>query len=332
MRRVLLLVVIAACGTTDEDAAPTYGDGLGTPENPIPQTGVPYAVHTQTSAPSAATQSDVTRIAGGLRAFAQTPGHSLLTLAKVASPEELAVLDAMSSSLRSRLEGWIDTEIDKVPVDGMRGRAIAGDMADFVDASLAHYSIESTLTFSPTKTTHTVGALSFRLAGLDVVVPVGGLAGDDTQQRVQITVGTGGTVTFGDQEFGVDFGQHAWHGINLGLTALTGVGVDKALSNAVNCTALAKAVSLKSYNGVTVGHQNELTALCEHSVGALVHQLDLDFAGVDVMSIHLPSGTAHLVDENGDGLANRTDAGAWTVDPTAAGVSSAMFTALAPGR
>ena len=329
MRRCLLLLVIAACGTTD-DEIPTYGEGLGTPENPIPQDG-PYSVHTQTSAPSATTQANVTRIAGAMRQFAQTPAHSMLTVAKQAAPEEMTTIDAMPSALRSRLEGWIDTEIDKVVVDGMRGRAVASEMADFVEATVAHFSLESTLSFSPTKTTHTLGALSFRLSGLDIVVPVGGLAGDDGQQRVALTVGEGGALTFGDQEFGVEFGAHAWHGINLASTTLHGASVAPALSSAVNCKALAKAVSLKCYNSACVGHLDELSAICERSVAALVTQLETEVASVDIASIRFSAGTAHLVDENGDGLANRVEAGAWTVDPRA-GVSSAMFTAITAGR
>ncbi|HUS31428.1 MAG TPA: hypothetical protein VMZ53_23135, partial [Kofleriaceae bacterium] len=259
MRRLLLLVVIAACGTT-EDEVPTYGEGLGTPDSPIPQDGAPYTVHTQTAAPSTTTQAEVTRIAGALRQFSQTPARSMLTLAKQASPEELATLDAMSSTLRSRLEGWIDTEIDKVVVDGVRGRAVASEMADFVDSTLAHFSFESTLSFTPTKTTHTLGAVSFRLSGLDVVVPVGGLAGDDAQQRVSATVGEGGSLAFGDHTFGIDFGAHAWHGINLASSTLHGVGMAPALSNAVNCKALAQAVSAKCYNGACVGHSAEITS------------------------------------------------------------------------
>lgn len=329
--RCMLLVVVAVAGCAAEDELPpTYGEGLGTPESPIPQDGVPYAVHTQTTSPSSETQAQVTRIAGSLRQFSQTPGKSLLTLGQQVAPEELATLNSLSSSLRSRLEGWIDTEIDKVVVDGMRGRAVAAELADFVDSTLAHFSLESTLSMTPTRTTHTLGAISFRLSGLDVVVPVGGLEGDDAQQRVALTVSEGGAVAFGDHTFGVDFGAHAWHGINLASTTLHGTGVAGALSASVNCKALAQAVSLKCYNGACVGHANELSALCEGGVKQLAHALELDISAVDLAEIHFTGGTAHLVDENGDGLANRIEAGAWT--PDGLGVGGAMFTATAPGR
>ena len=328
MRRILLALVLAACGTTEEEV-PTYGEGLGTAENPIPQ-DLPYAVHTQMSAPSTATQAEVTRITASLRQFSLTPGKTMLTLGKQASPEAVASLDEMSSTLRSRLEGWIDTEIDKVVVDGMRGRAVAAELADFANAALAHYSLESKLAFSPTKTKHTLSAVSFRLAGLDVVIPVGGLEGDDTQQLVPVTVGESGSLTFGDHTFGIDFGPHAWHGINLALTTQLGVGVDSALANAVNCRALALAVSQKCYSGVCVGRASELTSMCEQSVAWMMNDLENDVLN-SITSIRFTSGTARLIDENGDGLANRIDAGNWTPDP-GVGVGAATFTAIAPGR
>jgi hypothetical protein len=164
-----------------------------------------------------------------------------------------------------------------------------------------------------------------------VVVPVGGLAADDTQQRVQVTISEGGAVTFGDHTFGVDFGAHAWHGINLAVTSLHGTGIAPALSAAVNCRALAQAVSLKCYNGACVGHADELTSLCEQSLSSMVHTLETNVAGVDIVEVQLTSGKARLVDENGDGLANRIDMGTWTVDPSA-GVGSATFTAATAGR
>jgi hypothetical protein len=330
MRRVLLLVVLAACGTTDE-TEPTYGEGLGTPENPIPQDGVPYTVHTQTSSPSAEIQAEATSITASLRQFSQAPAHTMLGLATQAAPEELATLNTLSSTLRTRLEGWIDAALDTVPVDGMRARQVASEMADMADATITRFSLDSTLSFSPTKTTHTLTALSFRLSGFDVVVPVGGLTGDGAAQHVALTVGEGGALTFGDQTFTVDLGAHAWHGINLGITTLLGTGVDTALSSAANCRAVGEAVALKCVSGVCVGHAAEVTSLCEHSIASMVDVFGTDVASVGVSAVRFTSGTAHLVDENRDGLANRIDSGTWTPDP-GLGLGGATFTAIAPGR
>lgn len=330
MRHLLLLLVVAACGAEDP-TVPTYGEGLGTPDNPIPQDSVPYAAHTQTAAPSSALTAKATALSAPLRQFAQTPGHSLLTLAAQAAPEELATLDALSSTLRSRLDGWIDTEIDKVAVDGMRARAVAGELADFAEASVTHWALESTLSFTPTKTTHTLNALNFRLAGLDIVVPVGGLGGDAAVQKVSLTVGEGGALTFGEHTFKVEFGAHAWHGINLAMEQQTGAGVDAALSASANCKALGQAVSLHCYSGACVGHASELSSLCERSLAALTQQVGASVSAVDISAIRLTGGTAHLIDDNGDGLANRIDTGVWTPD-AALGIGGATFTAQAEGR
>lgn len=330
MRRLLLLLVVAACGTEDP-TVPTYGEGLGTPDNPIPQDSVPYTAHTLTSAPSSALAAKATALSAPLRQFALTPGHSLLTIAAQASPEELATLDALSSSLRSRLDGWIDTEIDKVAVDGMRARAVAGELADFTEATVTHWSLESTLSFTPTKTTHTLNALSFRLAGLDIVVPVGGLGGDAAVQKVALTVGEGGALTFGEHTFKVELGAHAWHGINLAMEQQAGAGVDAALTAAASCKALGQAVSLHCYSGVCVGHAAEISTLCERSLATLTQQVGASVTAVDISAIHLMGGSAHLLDENGDGLGNRIDTGVWTPDAVL-GIGGATFTAQAEGR
>ncbi|HUS29089.1 MAG TPA: hypothetical protein VMZ53_11280, partial [Kofleriaceae bacterium] len=160
---------------------------------------------------------------------------------------------------------------------------------------------------------------------------VGGLAGDDAQQRVSATVGEGGSLAFGDHTFGIDFGAHAWHGINLASSTLHGVGMAPALSNAVNCKALAQAVSAKCYNGACVGHSAEITSLCENSLKSLVHALELEISGIEIAEVHFTSGAARLVDENGDGLANRIEMGTWTPD-SALGVGTATFTAITAGR
>src|SRR5258707_10425183 len=101
MRRLLLLVLVAAAGcAADDQADPTYGVGLGTPENPIPKDGLPYAAHTMTAAPSSALTAKAAKLSTSMRQFSQTPGHAMLSIAVSASPEELATLDALSSSLR----------------------------------------------------------------------------------------------------------------------------------------------------------------------------------------------------------------------------------------
>ena len=206
----------------------------------------------------------------------------------------------------------------------------ATDVAGFAETALTRFGFDSTLSFTPTTTSHTLAAITFRLGGFDVVVPVGGMTADKIDQHVAVTVGDAGAVTFGNESFGVAFGAHAWHGINLAATAELGTDASSALASAVNCRVVAQAVALKCYNGACVGHAAELSSLCEQSLAAVSGALATQINSFDIASIHLPSGTAKLIDDNGDGLANRIENGAWSLD--AALGNHASFTASAPGR
>src|SRR3954466_1603859 len=110
MRRALLLIgfSLAAGCATDEQDPPVYGDGLGTPGNPIPQDSVPYTVRTQIEPTGTTLPAQVASITAALRQFAQAPTHELLAVATQAAPSELAALNALPSAVRSRLEGWMD--------------------------------------------------------------------------------------------------------------------------------------------------------------------------------------------------------------------------------
>ena len=71
--------------------------------------------------------------------------------------------------------------------------------------------------------------------------------------------------------------------------------------------------------------------MCERSLASLTESVGAGVTAVDITALHIMGGTAHLVDENGDGLANRIDTGVWTPD-TALGIGSATFTAQTEGR
>src|SRR4051812_24200721 len=246
MRRALLLIgfsLAAGCATEEQDP-PVYGDGLGTPDNPIPQDSVPYTVHTQVEPTGTALPAEVASITAALRQFATAPTHELLTAAAQAAPSELAAINTLPSAVRSRLEAWMDAEIDKVAVDGMHARQIATDVAGFAETALTRFGFDSTLSFTPSSTSHTLAAITFRLGGFDVVVPVGGMTADKIDQHVAVTIGDGGGMTFGNEQFGVAFGAHAWHGVNLAATSELGTGASAALGTAVNCRVVAEAVAL----------------------------------------------------------------------------------------
>src|SRR6185503_9572922 len=92
-------------------------------------------------------------------------------------------------------------------------RQFATDVAAFTETVLTTFGIDRTVTFAPPRTTHTIKGLVFRLAGFEVVVPLGGLNGDSIGQEPDATVGAGGALTLGAHEFRIAFADHAWQGI-----------------------------------------------------------------------------------------------------------------------
>ncbi|CAN5622233.1 hypothetical protein BH11MYX1_BH11MYX1_52800 [soil metagenome] len=322
------LAVVTGCGT---DPVPSFGAGLGTPEDPIPQAGTMYAVRSLI-APSAgvALPAEVTDVSASMRAFSSAPARTMLSIASTNSVAEYAQLtSALSATLSSKLEGYLDAEIAKATVGGKTVKAFASDIAGYAETALTQFGLDSTLSFSPEKTKHSLDALTFRLAGFEIVVPLGGLTQDALEQQPVVTVAAAGAITFGDHKFGLAFGSHAWQGINLASSSVYASDVRTALTTGLDCHAVAVAVAAKcSSTSSCVGHQALLEAICDQSLDILVTDLDTAVVGFDFSQLHITSGSAKLVDDDLDGYANRIETGVWT-PVVAVGTASATFTAMA---
>lgn len=325
-RAVVALLVVHLAGCATEAELPGYGEGLGTPENPVPRDDLSYAVSSQVGSSEAPIPTAVLAVGARLRAFAAAPADTLLAVAGSASMPELAQLYAeLPSTLSTRLRGWIDVELDKLRVGTVTLRKYATDVSSFAESTLTHYSIDSTLKFSPTATSHSLRALRFRIIGLDVVVPIGGLKADVIAQKPTVSVAEAGAVTFGEQTFGLAFGSHAWHAINLASTQQYGTEVVAALSQSVNCRLVALTVATKCYSTSCVGHASQLEAVCQKAFQLMVTELSTRVGEQGLDELHVASGTARLIDSNIDGLADTIE-GAWNVD-LLTGSSSVNFTA-----
>jgi hypothetical protein len=321
----LVLTALAACAA--EDPTPTFGAGLGTPDNPIPANGASYAVRSLIAPSTTTLPAAVTSVTSPLHGFATAPAHTLLGLAQTANVPELAQLTAaLPATLSPKLEGWIDAEIDKGLLVGKTARQYVTDMAGFAETVLTQFGVESTLTFTPAKTTHTLDALTFRLAGYEVVVPLGGLTADVVEQHPEVTIAEAGAITFGDHHFGLAFGNHAWQGVNLASNAAYNADMRTALGTAINCHAVAVAVAAKCVGTSCVGHTTQLEAVCTQGLDLLVNGLETRVAAFDFGVLRYVSGSARLVDTDLDGLANRIENGIWNPEMNV-GPASATFTA-----
>jgi hypothetical protein len=330
MRRILALVVLAAnlagCATDEPDEPVTFGDGFGTADNPIPQED-PYAVRSTIKLGLDA--SAVSATVADLTAFTTSPAKTLL--ARANSTAVQALLASLTPALRDRLNGWIDTEIDKARVGGKTVRQFATDMATTTNVALTEMVVESRLSISPTGATHDLTGLNIRPLGLDIIIPVGGLKADTLAQKTTATVGVGGTLALGAQQFALALGPHAWQGINLASESLYGDTIETALTHGLPCATIASAVAARSYSGVYVGHATEIQALCEAGRAAIVDALSTHVGAFTLPGLHFASGAARLADDNRNGVADRLVDGTWQAEvDTGTGMRpvSATFIAL----
>jgi hypothetical protein len=307
----LLVTFVAAC--TAEVVPDTFGEGLGTPENPIPDEEATYKVTTRVDLTNnGAMPAQVTEIVANMRAFSQNPARAVLSLADQAALQQLK--SAIGTTLSSNLEGWINVEIDKARIASKTLRQVGSEVVTIAETNLTRFNVDSTLLITPMKTTHGLTDLNFRPGSLDIIVLIGGIVADKLTQYPAFTLAEGGAVSFGEHKFGLAFGEHAWSGINLAATTLFGSNLTTAMVGAINCSTLAKAVATKCSGSSCMGHESELRALCDGGSAKLIGELGAKVSAIKLETFRVVGGSGRLVDENNDGIGNRIVDGVWNIE------------------
>jgi len=314
MKRLAFVSLLAACGTSAGDSP--WGDGTGTPDSPVPSDNGPYQVATTIDLTiEAVLPAQAELVVATLRDFSTNPAHALVTIAdKAGVPAVAAIYGVLPGVLKDKLEGWINDEIAKVKIAGKPVTDYAAEIAALADTALSEFAIDSELALAPEAATHRLTAIDFNPAGFDVVLPIPGLAGDILTQTPTVVVAEGGALTLGDQHFGLNYGEYAWQGINLASKATFGGDVRTTLGKALNCPNLAHAIASKCVLTVCVGHETDLTNLCEGGLDALVGAVHDQLAAMRFDVLHFQQGTGHLTDDDQDGIADRITGGTWTAE------------------
>jgi hypothetical protein len=330
----LLVTLITSCAA-DEPEPLTFGEHLGTPENPIPFDDEDYRVTSRIDfTASGELPAPIAAAVTTLQAFAASPAKTLLASASTAAVQQLRA--QLSSTLNNQLESWIDAEIDKRRLAARTLRQFATDLAAITRTTVTQIYVPSTLIMTPARTTHMLAGLNFRPLSVDIVVPVGGLTGDALKQYPPLTVAEAGALDLGAHQFGLAFGAHAWTGINLASSTLYGDAVEPAFVDGIQCASLATAVAARCSSGACVGHASELRAICEGGAAAIVAAVRDPVRNLKLDLFRFAAGSARLVDDNGDGIAERIADGTWQAElDFGSGVraATATFTAdLGVGR
>ncbi len=316
MRHAVFCVLFGACGVSGSGAGGDDGEH-GTPQNPLPARTAPYSLVNKVDfTVEAVLPAQIELVVTTFRELEINPAHALISIADRAGvPAVAALYGATPAVLRDKLEGWINDEINKVKVGGVSLTHYCGEIAALAETALTDFAVDSELLIDGGMATHRLTALDLRPTGfLDLRIPIGGLAGDILTQTPDIDVAEGGALSIGEQHFGLNYGEYAWQGIDAASTALFGGTVRATLGAAVNCPALASAIANKCAAGVCVGHEAELTRICDGGLDAAVALVHDRLAAMRLEALHLTSGTARLVDLDGDGIGDQVVDGVWAAE------------------
>lgn len=315
MRIAILSSLLAVgCGVSSPSDGTT--DPVGTPENPVPSKEGPYAVrNTVDFTAEAVLPKPAEVVVATLRTFSTNPGRALVSAADAAGVPALSTLyDALPDALTDKFEGWVSDFVKGVKINGKPITEYAGDIAELAEFALTQFTVTSELDLRAGTAEHRLAGLDLRPAGIEVVMPIDGLAGDILTQHPNTVVSEGGFVSLDEQHFGLMYGEYAWQGLEIASTQLFGQGIRATLGTAVNCPALANTIADKCVLGVCVGHQGLIEDICEGGLDAIVNLAHNAMAANKIEALHLISGSARLVDDDGDGVGDRLVDGTWDAE------------------
>lgn len=327
MKRLLAGVLVAslgACGTSATDlgsdgTGSDQGDtGSGSDSDPSHLPSGPQAYQVATTVDftvEAILPPQIELAVVTLRSFSENPARTLITVADQAGvPAVKALYDVIPQVIKDNLEGWINGEINKLKINGKSLPQYAGEIAAYAETALTQFGLNSRLTLKSGAATHTLSGLDFAPAGLNFQIPITGLAADILTQQPTITVGQTGEVAFGEQHFGLNYGEYAWQGINLASTQVFGGDIRTTLGNVIKCPQFAHVIATKCVLNVCVGHETELTQICNGGLDAIVNMIHSKIAAFRIEVFHFISGDARFVDDNQDGVADRITDGTWDAE------------------
>jgi len=306
--RIALPFLLVGCVANHGDEEPVV------PASPVVASGA-YHVHSNIEVtaevllPEQAEEMVVT-----LRNFSTNPARALFDLAEEAGVPAVGELRAaLPDSLEGMLEGWINDEIAKLAIDGVPVTAYAGTIAALAETALTQFALESELSIAGGTATHTLTTLDLAPSGLNRQIALADLPAEIGAATPTCST-QNGSLSLGDHTYGLPYGELVWRAVNEEIIALRGYDVRGLLGAAVSCPTLAHTIAGKCYLGICVGHEAELTTICERGLDEVVERAHAQLAEFRFDAIHFEAGTAKLTDNNGDDIADRLDHGVWTAE------------------
>lgn len=249
-----------------------------------------------------------------LRDFQANPAATIFDLAEDAGvPAVKKIRDDLPDYVEDKLEGWINGEIAKVTLNGVPITQVAGEIVALAETTLTRFAIESELTIGSGSATHTLTSLDFTPAGIDAHITFDPDWNDITSATTTYAA-TGTAATLGDHSYAIAYGEYAWRALEHSFYTTYGMYTYDAMLAAVNCEGLATTVSEQCYSGYCVGHKTELKAICVRGVEEAIVRVYQKFAEQRFDLVHFVSGSATLVDADGNLDAEKLESGVWDAE------------------
>jgi hypothetical protein len=323
MRLLLSSILFATIATSGcvlhtgngDDSPSDPSDPDPTNPTPTPVASGPYVVTSNVEITiEALLPEPAANLVGTLRDFSQNPAHTMLDLAEDAGvPAVGTIRDYLPSFLEEKLEGWINDEINQLTIAGVPVPQFAGNIVALAETALSQVNIESTLTIDGNTATHRLTTLDLTPAGIDSQLELGQFPNEIVSQTTTASTSRS-TLSIGDHMFSVAYGHYAWLALEAKITAEHGLNIRGLLGQAVNCPAIAATVANKCVWGQCVGHQAELTTICERGLDEAVSRAKAKLETFTFDALRLEAGSATMIDANNDRLAERLTNGVWTAE------------------
>lgn len=300
--------------------ADAYGGGDGALDGSLVDTGVPaievgppqpvplfgtFAVRSPFDiSASAAAPGPVRDAIDVVHVFVVNPGEAIIDFADQAGvPAAAALREALPSVLMGQLTEWMNTYIKSAGSNGV----VPYDRLAWLDVTVRNllliWTLESRLAQPFVGSgTHTPRTLVFAdPAGAplpyaldsDLLTPA-----TNVTSVLSWNSGAAGpaSATISDHTFAMPFGRYASPALNRVLLARYGTpNVAAYLSDAVGCAGMATYVASQCVSLVCVGHEADLSNLCEGGLAEGARQIDARIQAIDFRAIRLQRGMATAV-------------------------------------
>jgi hypothetical protein len=324
---IVPLLLVFACSSD-----PGGGDGAGGGGGGGDGSTDPVAGRYEITTTYDLTQSDILPDVAGdvlsaLTGLEDDPAGTIIALLQAANvPIVSTVLDVVPGVLKNLLTGYINDYVFSRVFEGVPVTAEIAGWVDDIATGLTHFQVISELELGNVDAagnssgSHRLSAVQFQMHGAEMLVDTPDLIDQLTIARdVSVNVnfgGSQGTIDIGDHAFSLPIGDFAVTALNSALQAQFGVAdLGEALGLIIDCPGLAHTVASKCVTFVCVGHETELTNLCEAGLDQVAQVVEDRLSSIDFAAIHLSGGSAIVVGGKADGAeaaqVSQLDDGEW---------------------